>query len=258
MDYPNYISESNSPISQVIKYHHHDPNELKSLIDSGENVNELLRDNTTYLMILVKRYGNSFDEYYVMEMDEFDIEIRNITARSIMILLNAGINVMAKDIEGRTALNMAYDPNDDGMIPIIEALETRENEEIRTKKKMSFYTSLIKNEDEDEDLPRNKSAPLSGLFSGIGYNTYLARYIDDYAFGEDEEDEDEGAKESKSDSGGRRRKSIRKSGVKKRNSKCKSKRKSVSRKKSKRKSKRKRSKKRKSTKRKKSKVNRHY
>jgi len=122
------------------------------------------------------------------------------------------------------------------MIDLIrKAVRTREIKEKNAKiraQKMAYYTSLIKS----EDLPRNESAPLTGLYSQIDYNPYIARHIADFAFGEEEkEDEEEGAEEGaeeskRSDSGGRRRKS----GTRK-----KSKRKSGARKKSKRKSKRK-------------------
>ena len=114
---------NDSPISRVIQFYHHDPADLKSLISDGENVNELLKDDNTYLMVLVTRYGKGV--YHEQFLDDHDANVKNITEQSIMILLNAGIDVTAKDIEGRTALHMANDPNDDGMINIIQAIEKK-------------------------------------------------------------------------------------------------------------------------------------
>jgi ankyrin repeat protein len=124
----------------------------------------------------------------------------------VRLLIELGADINTTDNIGRTIIDMLTYRDDQPMIDVIrKAVRTREIKEKNAKiraQKMAYYTSLIKS----EDLPRNESAPLSGLYSGIDYNPYIARHIADFAFGEEENEE--GAEESKrSDSGSRRRKS---------------------------------------------------
>ena len=103
-------------------------------------------------------------------------------------------------------------------------LTAAENKQIRAQKK-AFYMSTILG----DRLPREKNS-ISGLFSGIGYNPYIARHIADFAFGiknegveESKSNKDAGSRKRKSKS--KRRKSNRKKSKSKRKKKSRSKRK---------------------------------
>jgi hypothetical protein len=174
----------------------------------------------------------------------------NILKEIIKLLINHGANVNEEN--GRTPLTLAatcYNINIDDIVNLLiekgadinqkdgytdtpfevakEYGNIRFTNLLIRAQKMAYYLSMIKN----KELTRNESAPLSGLYSGIDYNPYIARHIADFAFGEEVKEKEEGAEESKRTDSGSRRRKRRKSGVRK-----KSKRKSGARKKSKRKS----------------------
>ena len=160
------------------------------------------------------------------------------------LLVELGANIDARDTHGYTALMRVRNDNQTMIDVITKAVRKREirekNKQIRAQKK-AFYMSTILG----DSLPRENNS-ITGLYSGIGFNPYIARSIADYAFGEEEKEED--AEESKrGDAGGRKRKRKRKSIRKKSRSKRKSRGRKKSATKKKSKSKRsKRSKRRKS------------
>jgi hypothetical protein len=221
------------------------PDMVRLLVELGANIER--RNNIGYTALDFAVFSNNAEMVRLLVELGANIQTRDYSGfntalmnaaiwdktEMIRLLVELGANIEATNNFGETIIDFLTIQDDQPMIDLIrKAVRTREIKEKNAKiraQKMSFYTSLIKS----EDLPRNESTPLSGLYSGIDYNPYIARHIADFAFGEEENEEDaeEGAEESKrTDSGGRRRKSLRK----------KSKRKSGARKKSKRKSKSKR------------------
>ena len=240
-----YVNESNlTELNSSIQYY----------VEGGvieEKIEERDSEGNTPLLIAL----NNLSNICCVAERFYDKNKINILKEIIKLLINHGANVNEEN--GRTPLTLAatcYNINIDDIVNLLiekgadinqkdgytdtpfevakEYGNIRFTNLLIRAQKMAYYLSMIKN----KELTRNESAPLSGLYSGIDYNPYIARHIADFAFGEEEkEDEEEGAEESKrTDSGGRRRKSIRKSGTRK-----KSKSKSGARKKSKRKSKRK-------------------
>jgi hypothetical protein len=237
-----YVNESNlTELNSSIQYY----------VEGGvieEKIEERDSEGNTPLLIAL----NNLSNICCVAERFYDKNKINILKEIIKLLINHGANVNEEN--GRTPLTLAdtcYNINIDDIVNLLiekgadinqkdgytdtpfevakEYGNIRFTNLLIRAQKMAYYLSMIKN----KELTRNESAPLSGLYSGIDYNPYIARHIADFAFGEEENEEDaeEGAEESKrTDSGGRRRKSLRK----------KSKRKSGARKKSKRKSKSKR------------------
>jgi len=157
---------------------------IKLLINHGANVNE--ENGRTPLTLAATCYN---------------ININDI----VNLLIEKGANINQKDGYRNTPFEVAKEY---GNIRFINLL-------IRAQK-MAYYLSLIKlklphNESDESMVIRDETTPLSGLYSVINFNPYIARIIDDYAIGEEvKEKEEEGVEESKKNDSGVRRKSVRK------------------------------------------------
>jgi hypothetical protein len=81
---------------------------------------------------------------------------------------------------------------------MINIIKKAKKEKIEAKKE-AFYLSMIKS----QQIPKDERIPLTGLYDELSkFNPFLTKDISDYVFGEEES--------KRSDSGGRRRKSVRK------------------------------------------------
>jgi hypothetical protein len=235
-----YVNESNlTELNSSIQYY----------VEGGvieEKIEERDSEGNTPLLIAL----NNLSNICCVAERFYDKNKINILKEIIKLLINHGANVNEEN--GRTPLTLAatcYNINIDDIVNLLiekgadinqkdgytdtpfevakEYGNIRFTNLLIRAQKMAYYLSMIKN----KELTRNESAPLSGLYSGIDYNPYIARHIADFAFGEEVKEKEEGAEESKRTDSGSRRRKRRKSGVRK-----KSKRKSGARKKSKRKS----------------------
>jgi hypothetical protein len=82
---------------------------------------------------------------------------------------------------------------------MINIIKKAKKEKIEAKKE-AFYLSMIKS----KEIAKDERIPLTGLYDELSkFNPFLTKDISEYVFGGEEESK-------RSDSGGRRRKSVRK------------------------------------------------